>query len=337
MSQGATLLLTRGFRRGPLRPGGGLAKRYSHQGLGRNESPDADLCTLIVTGFEWTGEILAQESLQNIKVDEPLPADLVNSWQAKCSWFQLVGGSATRTALEQRLAVHEEKLASLLREAPTELVKSNIRKVETSIKRVKEGIDFCKVGYVVRPATFLIDARPMDMAVSLRSNGCSGPEHDVEVMASRVGSGPVVHLRVTCTDRKGKVLDTFQAVVPCRYKGHEEPDPALRSWGYGDAEYDSMTVQDMAETLQRIYFSRHPGMVETNPPRVRHYGAELGGGLRGEDVFVHHRGGATYQDLLTVVLDISPYVQPLTPEELAAKEALAMVVEGVAACIAAAR
>uniref|UniRef100_A0A6T8KDW5 Uncharacterized protein n=1 Tax=Hemiselmis andersenii TaxID=464988 RepID=A0A6T8KDW5_HEMAN len=334
MSQDGTLLLTRGFRRGPLRPGGIAPRRHTHVGMGRFDSPDAVDCSLTVTGVEWTGEILSQEAVEKIEIDKPLPSDLVAAWQAKCSWYQLVGGSATQTALEQRLAVHEERLASLLREAPTELVKSNIRKVETSIKRVKEGIDFCKVGFVVRPATFLIDSRPMIMEGSLRDNGCNGPEHDVEVMPSRVGTGPVVHLRVSCADRKGKVLDTFQAVLPCRYKGHEAPDPALRSYGFGDEEYDSMTVRDMGETLQRIYFSRHAGMVQTNPPKMRHYGMTLDDGLRGEDVFVHHRGGDMYQDLVTVVLDISPYVAPLTPEGVAAKEVLATVVEGVVARIA---
>lgn len=63
---------------------------------------------------------------------------------------------------------------------------------------------------------------------------------------------------------------------------------------------------------------------------ARYYGKVLGANVKGDEIFKYYRGqGALYQDKLTLLLDLAPYVEVLTPEEEAAKAAMGMVLLGV--------
>lgn len=62
-----------------------------------------------------------------------------------CSWYQIVGGSAALSSLQVKLAEQKERHTELLRKAPTAVVKKDISKTETYIKRINEGITFCEV------------------------------------------------------------------------------------------------------------------------------------------------------------------------------------------------
>lgn len=109
----------------------------------------------------------------------------------------------------------------------------------------------------------------MDADLTLRDNGCHATEHEIEFRPSRIGMGPCVHLRVTCATRKGKMVDSFQAVVPCKHEGHEAPDSDMRAHGFPGEMYSCMTAGDMARIMQRIYFARNKGWQEASLPTIK--------------------------------------------------------------------
>jgi hypothetical protein len=186
-----------------------------------------------------------------------------------------------------------------------------------------------QIGYIRRRPEIIVDRQPMDVAATLRDNGCHSTEHEVEFHPARVGMGPRVMLRVTCLNQRKKVMDEFQAVVPCKHEGHEEPEGGIRAQGHQGEFYSSMTMADLAAGLQNIFFERNKGWQQNALPVLRYYGKAVDGSKQGEDVFKYYRGEGLYQDKISIELDVKPFVEELTPEQEAAKHAISTVVSEV--------
>jgi len=191
-----------------------------------------------------------------------------------------------------------------------------------------------QIGYVRRRPEIIVDRHPMDVAATLRDNGCHSTEHEVEFHPARVGMGPRVMLRVTCLNQRKKVMDEFQAVVPCKHEGHEEPEGGIRAQGHLGDFYSSMTMADLAAGLQNIFFERNKGWQQNALPVLRYYGKSVDGSKQGEDVFKYYRGEGLYQDKISIELDVKPFVEELTPEQEAAKHAISTVVSEVMISVA---
>lgn len=174
----------------------------------------------------------------------------------------------------------------------------------------------------------------MDVAATLRDNGCHSTEHEIEFLPARIGMGPRVMLRVSCLNQRRKVVDEFQAVVPCKHEGHEEPESGTRAYGYPGDSYSSMTMEDLARGLQNVFFERNKGWQQNAPPVLQYYGKTVDGAKQGEDVFKYYRGEGLYQDKINLVLDVKPFVEQLTPEQEAAKHAVSAVISGVMLSVA---
>jgi hypothetical protein len=91
-----------------------------------------------------------------------------------------------------------------------------------------------QVGFVRRPAIWHVDGRPLSVSKSLREEGCNGPIHDIDVRPSRVGCGTALCLRVVCVhvSKPTEAIDSFQALLPCKYARHEPAEELLREMMY---------------------------------------------------------------------------------------------------------
>jgi len=273
-------------------------------------------CDCSVTGTAWTGQIVAQDVATNISLHDPLPDGLKDVWDHKCTWYQLFGSAAELDDLAQSHAATAARREELLRMAPTATVTKELAGTDVRMRQLRDAMAFCELGFLGRRPTYRVDGRDCDPEVPLIEQGCHGPTHMIDVVPSRVGlSGLHVHLTVACAGAKGATLDTFQALVPCSGPAAKGPAPSMA--------HESMTVADLARSLQNVYCSRFPEWQPAGAAKIKFYGRFLEADRLVGDVFVSHTQAPLFIERATLVIDVEPYVRPLPEEEAIAAEAAA--------------
>jgi len=242
-----------------------------------------------------------------VNLNHPLSKEIREYWNQHCIWYQIFGGSGPLDRLRARLNRLLDRRATLLRQAPTDVVREKMAKLETTKGFLEHELAFMEVGYIARPPNFswhgseIKPDEPLSSIVPANS-----PQIEIVVEPCRVGLGPGIVLLVSCVGRKGNALvDEFTAWLPCEHEGHPGAEQLIRAYGYPGEDYADITMQDLLVALESIFKQRRPEYaVQESGSMLQYCGRRLDEEERAETIFINYEGEGLYTERIEVVMDL---------------------------------